>query len=765
MERLVGAEGAGIRPAAWQLIGPSKATYPARAQSVPLRRGAIRRERPRHGDGDRADLHARASAALRRRGRRRRLEDRRTRSPGARTGSSCPAASAPTRSARCSSIRAIRRGKTLYAGTGEPNASGDSEAGVGIYKTTDGGQTWTLVPGSDIFFQRRDRADGLRQRRQPAGSDRQRRARRQLGHERRVVERRNRASARHPRPLPADRRHVHAHPADRRRGDGSRFDDRQGRSDASRRHLRQRVLAQGIWRSLDNGATWTQIKTPLNAGAAAPTAPSSPSRRCPTATRGCTSASATSPTRARTGRGSIAPTTPRALPVFTDMTTSQNIDYCTGQCWYDNVVYTPAGAPDVVYLGGSFDYGQLHAAVERPRLCCCRPMAAATWSDLTQDGDPDHAEVHPSGPARDRHACPASRCSSSTGSDGGVVRSDGKFADVSAKCDTRGLSAADTAFCKSLLIRVAEPARQHEQRACRRCSSRACRSSPQRPQNLLQGGTQDNGTFQYNGSRDRLAAGSSTATAASPASTPRNDALRFNTFTGQANDANFRNGDPTKWVIISAPIVSSPEASFFYPPIIADPQPGHGGLDLPGLVHRVWRTQDWGGNQALPRSQLPRVHDVRRRSPAAVTSSRSATARPIDRISTSRRPAVRQPGRRRRRLDRSVRRQTPARCGPRRAPAACSSPTTRTPRPPRSSGRGSTRSRRTIPAAFDQRDPRRSGERASCVDLVLGLQRQHAGAAGPRVRGDLERIGRGDLGRSQLQPARPSRSRPSVATT
>ncbi|TMG80746.1 MAG: hypothetical protein E6H74_14205, partial [Betaproteobacteria bacterium] len=45
-------------------------------------------------------------------------------------------------------------GNTLYAGTGEPNASGDSEAGVGIYKTTDGGQTWALVPGSDIFFQR-----------------------------------------------------------------------------------------------------------------------------------------------------------------------------------------------------------------------------------------------------------------------------------------------------------------------------------------------------------------------------------------------------------------------------------------------------------------------------------------------------------------------------------------------------------------------------------------------------------------------------------
>src|SRR5438876_12001529 len=32
---------------------------------------------------------------------------------------------------------------TLYAGTGEPNASGDSEAGFGIYKSTDNGNTWT----------------------------------------------------------------------------------------------------------------------------------------------------------------------------------------------------------------------------------------------------------------------------------------------------------------------------------------------------------------------------------------------------------------------------------------------------------------------------------------------------------------------------------------------------------------------------------------------------------------------------------------------
>src|SRR5215211_1091793 len=36
-------------------------------------------------------------------------------------------------------------GGVLYAGTGEANASGDSAAGVGIYKSVDGGNTWSLL--------------------------------------------------------------------------------------------------------------------------------------------------------------------------------------------------------------------------------------------------------------------------------------------------------------------------------------------------------------------------------------------------------------------------------------------------------------------------------------------------------------------------------------------------------------------------------------------------------------------------------------------
>ena len=39
-------------------------------------------------------------------------------------------------------------GATLYAGTGEANGSSDSEAGVGLFKSTNFGKNWRLLPGS-----------------------------------------------------------------------------------------------------------------------------------------------------------------------------------------------------------------------------------------------------------------------------------------------------------------------------------------------------------------------------------------------------------------------------------------------------------------------------------------------------------------------------------------------------------------------------------------------------------------------------------------
>ena len=85
---------------------------------------------------------------------------------------------------------------------------------------------------------------------------------------------------------------------------------------------------------------------------------------------------------------------------------------------------------------------------------------------------------------------------------------------------------------------------------------------------------------------------------------PADDSLRVNTFTGQANDVNFRNGDPTKWCVAGGPIITSPEGAFFYPPVTADNNPSNWGTIFQGSFS-VWRTQDWGGPQDYLETRCP----------------------------------------------------------------------------------------------------------------------------------------------------------------
>jgi len=506
-------------------------------------------------------------------------------------------------------------GNTLYAGTGEPNASNDSEAGVGIYKTTDGGQTWALVPGSDIFFQRaigQMALDNAGKLLVPIASAIRGISSVTSGEV-------SSGNAAHPlvsrglyRQTGATFTQIFVAPAPTRGSTTVRVDPTHpgiiyvnafGGSFAGPGG----GLSGGIWRSVNNGASFTQIFTPRDTTQATfnaalerdefdvTTLPSGATRMYVGAGEGGTAFNPPSPlaTFWRSDNADTAAT-------FASFGGSQVLGYCTGQCWYDNVVYTPSGAPNVVYLGGSFSYDQLHAQ-SNGRAWLLSTNGGTTWSDLTQDGDPNRAEaIHP-----DQHAIvavPGKPLQFITGSDGGVVRSDGKLADISAKCDTRGLNAADTAFCKSLLSNVPNQL-VNMNTGLSTLQFQSLSASAQRPQNLLQGGTQDNGTFQYNGSpvvwpQEIYGDGGQSGFNVT------NDALRFNTFTGQANDANFHDGDPTKWVIISAPIFTSPEGSFFYPPVIADPNPAKAGSIFQGSFS-VWRTQDWGGNQADLEANCP----------------------------------------------------------------------------------------------------------------------------------------------------------------
>ena len=59
----------------------------------------------------------------------------------------------------CSAIGAVAVAPsnrfTIYVGTGEGNNSGDSRSGVGILKSTDGGQSWIVIPGPSNAFVRK----------------------------------------------------------------------------------------------------------------------------------------------------------------------------------------------------------------------------------------------------------------------------------------------------------------------------------------------------------------------------------------------------------------------------------------------------------------------------------------------------------------------------------------------------------------------------------------------------------------------------------
>src|SRR4029077_9136754 len=120
--------------------------------------------------------------------------------------------------------------------------------------------------------------------------------------------------------------------------------------------------ARGVWRSSDAGATWTQIKTSLDATVTT------------TLPWVAVTTLANGDTRMYISEGNVGVEYSRVFrsdmvesgsPVWTDLTSADITDsrwgsfnFCGAQCWYDNFVYTPKGFPDIVYVGGSYGYGE-----------------------------------------------------------------------------------------------------------------------------------------------------------------------------------------------------------------------------------------------------------------------------------------------------------------------------------------------------------------------------------------------------------------------
>jgi len=348
--------------------------------------------------------------------------------------------------------------------------------------------------------------------------------------------------------------------------------------------------ARGVWRSSDAGATWVQIKPSLNAAITTTLPWIATTKLASGATRMYVGEGNTGSPYSRVFRSDDVAT---GVPVWSDLTSASVSDprwgtfnFCTGQCWYDNFVYTPKGYPDVVYVGGSYSYGELTA---NHRGVVLSSDAGATWTDMTADAtDP----VHPNALHPDQHALvtnPQNPLQFFEGNDGGVMRSSGEFADRSSWCDSRGLSAARTDRCKQMLSRI-PTLLQGINKGLTTLQFQSLSVSPF-DSSELQGGTQDNGTWE-NYHSPTLWLNTMVGDGGQSGFDVADPAFRFHTYFDKQMDVNFSNGATADWNWNSDPFfMIAGEAAEFYVPTIADPKVSK---TLFLGAQYVWRTKTAG---------------------------------------------------------------------------------------------------------------------------------------------------------------------------
>jgi hypothetical protein len=536
-------------------------------------------------------------------------------------------------------------GNTVYAGTGEPNASADSGAGFGIFKSTDGGKTWAPIANQAPFL---DRAiSSIRIVRGQPGTMYVGTTRAVRG----VASVSGGAASLKPGaqawgvwkttdggatwtflfdggPTAGDCNPPNTGGAQGCSARGSNDIEIDPRNSNT---VFAALFGIGIWRSDNAGATWRQIFTPQVPQLTSPFFTTSDRTQFTLAPL------AGGKLRIYAGDGDVGPDGGETANDYSrvwrtdDADTAQaagnagwkqitsnvrtspyygTYDYCWAQCWYDNDIYTVPGQPDTVYVLGAYRYDEA-GGVSNGRAVVVSYTAGepnpdfrgASWADLTRDATPS---AQPDGIHPDQHEWQFDAQSGVwwEGSDGGIMRADGNYVDDSDACLTRGLSAEDQVTCQQLLSHVPHQLDDNLNKGLSTLQFQSVAISQQRPLHQVIGGTQDNGTFDWDGSQAQLWWQVMYGDGGQSGIDATDDSIMFNQFTGKGHDTNFRGGQPKWWVVVSGKFYSpnTNESAPFYSEIEQDP--ALHGQRFFGMQH-VWRTQDNGGDQAYLEATCP----------------------------------------------------------------------------------------------------------------------------------------------------------------
>ena len=247
----------------------------------------------------------------------------------------------------------------------------------------------------------------------------------------------------------------------------------------------------------------------------------------------------------------------------------------------------------MVYLGGSYAYGET-GNISNGRAVLLSIDAGVSFTDMTMDAT---SSLHPNGTHPDQHFIvinPNNPLQYWESSDGGIMRSSGDLTDISSNCASRGITGVVLARCQQLLSLV--PTRLTSiNKGLTTLQFQALSVNPFNS-NDVQGGTQDNGTWEttaHHSQWNQTIFGDGGLSGFDFV----NPQFRMHTYAGPEPDVNFTGGLISDWNFIGDSFFLSGEPSEFYFPIITDPAV-HQTM-FAGMAH-VFRTKTQGvGNRSL----------------------------------------------------------------------------------------------------------------------------------------------------------------------